>query len=52
MKCAPATNPHNIFSDTNQMELLITSGGFQIAYHSMLALSGSKVKKKFLFNFF
>lgn len=42
MRCVP-NNPVNIFSNTNHIELLITSGGFQIAYHSMLSVSGSKV---------
>jgi hypothetical protein len=34
--------PPSIFSNSSRMELLISSGGMQIAYHSMLTLSGTK----------
>ena len=40
MKCVPSSV--NIFSNYSKMDLLIASGGFQMAYHSMLSLSGSK----------
>lgn len=40
MKCVPTAV--EVFSNSSRMELLITSGGMQIAYHSMLTLSGSK----------
>jgi len=40
MRCVPTAV--EIFSNTSRMELLISSGGMQIAYHSMLTLSGSK----------
>lgn len=43
MKCVPS---ENFYSNSNRVELLITSGGFQIAYHSMLSLSGSKAMPK------
>lgn len=46
MKCVPIS-PTLLSSSTSRNELLLTSGGFQIAYHSMLALSGSKVNLKF-----
>lgn len=44
ISCVPLTA--NVFSSINQVELLLTSGGFQIAYHSMLSLSGSKAMLK------
>jgi hypothetical protein len=40
MKCVPPSV--DVFSNSSRMELLISSGGMQIAYHSMLTLSGSK----------
>lgn len=40
MRCVPTAV--EIFSNSSRMELLITSGGMQIAYHSMLALNGMK----------
>lgn len=40
MRCVPTAV--EVFSNSSRMELLITSGGMQIAYHSMLTLSGSK----------
>lgn len=44
IKCVPSAV--NVFSNYSRMELLIASGGFQIAYHSMLSLSGSKAMQK------
>lgn len=44
LKCVPSIE--NLFPNSNRVELLITSEGFQIAYHSMLALSGSKAMPK------
>lgn len=38
MNCVPATV--DIFSNTSRMDLLIYSGGLQMAYHSLLALTG------------
>ncbi|XP_070506063.1 endothelin-converting enzyme homolog, partial [Chironomus tepperi] len=40
MRCVPTAV--EVFSNSSRMELLITSGGMQIAYHSMLALNGMK----------
>ncbi|KAG5672127.1 hypothetical protein PVAND_002282 [Polypedilum vanderplanki] len=40
MRCVPTAV--EIFSNSSRMELLISSGGMQIALHSMLTLSGSK----------
>jgi hypothetical protein len=40
IRCVPTAV--EVFSNSSRMELLITSGGMQIAYHSMLTLSGSK----------
>lgn len=37
MRCVPTA-----VENSNRMDLLITSGGMQIAYHSMLALNGMK----------
>lgn len=42
LKCVPV----NMFSNYSRMELLLASGGFQIAFHSMLSLSGSKSMQK------
>lgn len=38
MQCVPPTV--NIFSNASRMDLLIQSGGMQIAYHSLLSLTG------------
>lgn len=38
MRCVPSSV--NIFSNSSRMDLLLQSGGMQIAYHSMLSLSG------------
>ncbi|XP_037030087.1 endothelin-converting enzyme homolog isoform X1 [Bradysia coprophila] len=38
MQCVPPTV--NIFSNSSRMDLLIQSGGMQIAYHSLLSLTG------------
>lgn len=38
MRCVPSSI--DIFSNTSRMELLIYSGGMQIAYHSLLSLTG------------
>ncbi|XP_058464898.1 uncharacterized protein LOC131438712 [Malaya genurostris] len=38
MQCVP--NSVDIFSNASRMDLLIYSGGMQIAYHSLLSLSG------------
>ncbi|EAT41265.1 AAEL007081-PA [Aedes aegypti] len=38
MQCVP--NSVDIFSNSSRMDLLIYSGGMQIAYHSLLSLSG------------
>lgn len=40
MRCVPTAV--EVFSNSSRMELLIMSGAMQIAYHSMLTLSGSK----------
>jgi hypothetical protein len=40
MRCVPTAV--EVFSNSSRMELLIASGGMQIAYHSMLTISGSK----------
>lgn len=40
IKCVPPSV--EVFSNSSRMELLISSGGMQIAYHSMLTLTGSK----------
>lgn len=44
MRCVPVAV--EVFSNSSRMELLITSGGMQIAYHSMLTLSGSKAMER------
>lgn len=44
MRCVPTAV--EVFSNSSRMELLITSGGMQIAYHSMLTLSGSKAMER------
>jgi hypothetical protein len=44
MKCVPTSV--EVFSNSSRMELLITSGGMQIAYHSMLTLSGSNAMER------
>lgn len=41
MRCVPPA-----VSNSSRMELLISSGGMQIAYHSMLTLSGSKAMER------
>lgn len=38
IRCVPSTV--NAMSDSSRMELLLQSGGMQIAYHSLLSLSG------------
>ncbi|XP_041760851.1 neprilysin-3 [Anopheles merus] len=38
MQCVPGAV--SVFSNTSRMELLIHSGGLQIAYHTLLSLSG------------
>lgn len=38
MRCVP--NSVNVFSNYSRMDILIHSGGMQIAYHSMLSLTG------------
>lgn len=38
MRCVPASV--DIFSNSSRMEILIYSGGIQMAYHSLLSLSG------------
>uniref|UniRef100_A0A182FR35 Peptidase M13 N-terminal domain-containing protein n=1 Tax=Anopheles albimanus TaxID=7167 RepID=A0A182FR35_ANOAL len=38
MQCVPSAV--NVFSNASRMELLIHSGGLQIAYHTLLSLSG------------
>lgn len=38
MNCVPTAV--EVFSNSSRMEMLIHSGGLQIAYHSMLAQSG------------
>jgi len=38
MRCVPASV--DIFSNSSRMDILIHSGAMQIAYHSMLALTG------------
>lgn len=38
MRCVPSSV--NVFSNSSRMELLLNSGGMQIAYHSMLTLAG------------
>lgn len=40
MRCVPSAI--DIFSNSSRKEILIYSGGIQIAYHSLLSLSGSK----------
>lgn len=44
IKCVPPSV--DIFSNSSRMELLITSGGMQISYHSMLTFSGSKAMER------
>lgn len=44
MRCVPTAV--EVFSNSSRMELLIASGGMQIAYHSMLTLSGSKAMER------
>ena len=44
MRCVPPAV--EVFSNSSRMELLISSGGMQIAYHSMLTLSGSKAMER------
>lgn len=44
MRCVPTAV--EVFSNSSRMELLISSGGMQIAYHSMLTLSGSKAMER------
>jgi hypothetical protein len=44
MRCVPTAV--DVFSNSSRMELLIASGGMQIAYHSMLTLSGSKAMER------
>lgn len=44
IRCVPSAV--EVFSNSSRMELLITSGGMQIAYHSMLTLSGSKAMQR------
>ncbi|XP_031625122.1 kell blood group glycoprotein homolog isoform X2 [Contarinia nasturtii] len=38
MRCVPSSV--NVYSNTSRMDLLLQSGGTQIAYHSLLSLSG------------
>lgn len=38
IRCVPSTV--NAISDSSRMDLLLQSGGMQIAYHSLLSLSG------------
>lgn len=38
MRCVPSSV--NVFSNSSRMDLLLQSGGMQIAYHSLLTLSG------------
>lgn len=38
MQCVP--NSVDVFSNSSRMDLLIYSGGMQIAYHTLLSLSG------------
>lgn len=38
MGCVPSSV--NVFSNSSRMELLLHSGGMQMAYHSLLSLSG------------
>lgn len=38
MRCVPSSV--NIYSNASRMDLLLQSGGTQIAYHSLLSLSG------------
>lgn len=44
IKCVPPSV--EVFSNSSRMELLISSGGMQIAYHSMLTFSGSKAMER------
>lgn len=44
IKCVPPSV--EVFSNSSRMELLIASGGMQIAYHSMLTFSGSKAMER------
>lgn len=38
MRCVPSSV--NVFSNSSRMDMLIQSGGMQIAYHSLLSLTG------------
>lgn len=44
MRCVPMSV--EVFSNSSRMDMLISSGGMQIAYHSMLTLSGSKAMER------